>query len=173
MQETFQNPEDQDSRRKASPVTIGMAAVVVVVILLSLWFLFEPLQSRKGTSVQATVILKMSPAEQEYAKKIEIGKIALSRAQNFLHQEVTILNGEVYNSGTEPVLGLSLTTEFSDDMNQVVLRETRRVLRTPTRALAPGERRAFEISFDQVPNAWNMQSPAVRVSYLQLPVAKQ
>jgi hypothetical protein len=173
MQGIFQNPETHGSKTKVSPVTIGMAAVAGVAILLSLWFLFEPLQSQKGTSVQGTVILKLSPAEQEYAKKIEIGKIALSRAENFLHQEVTILNGEVYNGGTEPVLGLSLTTEFSDDMNQVVLRETRRVLGTPARALAPGERRAFEISFDHVPNAWNMQAPAVRVSSLQLPAVKQ
>ncbi len=172
MQETFQKPETRESKPKASLVTIGMAAVVVVAILVSLWFLFEPLRGRKGPSKQETVSLIMSPAEQEYAKKIEIEKIALSRAENFLHQEVTILNGEVFNGGTEPVHGLSLTAEFSDDMNQVVLRETRRVLGTPEVALAPGERRAIEISLEHVPSTWNMLAPAVRVSYLQLPARK-
>ncbi len=173
MQETFENPETPGSKPKASPVTIAMGVVVVIAILLSLWFLFEPLQNRKTATVQETVILKMSPAEQEYVNKIEIGNIAMSRAENFLHQEVTTLAGEVYNGGNQPVLGLTLTTEFSDDMHQIVLRETRKVLGTPGMALAPGERRAFEISFDHVPISWNMQAPTVRIIRLQLSAQKQ
>ena len=168
MQETFENPEAPTSRPKASPVTIGMGVAVALSILLSLWFLFEPPQSRKGRSPQEIVVPKMSPAEQEYARKINVGKIEMSRAENFLHQEVTTMSGELYNAGAEPVLSLILTAEFSDDMNQIVLRETRRVFGPPTATLAPGERRAFEISFDHVPNSWNMQAPAVHVSHLQL-----
>jgi hypothetical protein len=173
MQESFENPETPKTKEKVSPLTIGIGIVVAAAILVSLWFLFEPLQSQKGNIVQQTITLNMAPAEQEYAKKIEVGNIALSRAENFLHQEVTTLNGEVYNSGVEPVLGLSITTEFSDDMNQVVLRETRKVLGNPEVALAPGERRAFEIAFEHVPNSWNMRTPALRVSSLQLPARKK
>jgi hypothetical protein len=173
MQETFENPETPGSKPKASPFTIALGALVAVAILLSLWFLFEPLQNRKTTAVPGTVALNMNPLEREYTQKIEIGKIAMSRAENFLHQEVTTLTGELYNAGTEPVLGLALTTEFSDDMNQIVLRETRKVLGSPGAALAPGERREFEISFDHVPSSWNMQAPGVRVSQVQLAAKKQ
>jgi hypothetical protein len=173
MQETFENPELPHNKPKLSPLTVGMGLVVAVAILLSLWFLFEPLQSHKSNSVQESIVIKMSPFEQEYSKKIEVGKLAMSRAENFLHQEVTTLTGELYNGGTEPVLGLALTTEFVDDMNQIVLRESRMVLGSPAAPLAPGERRAFEISFDHVPNSWNMQTPAVRISHLQLPARKQ
>jgi hypothetical protein len=173
MQETFENPETPGSRPKASPVTIGMGIAVAVSILLSLWFLFQPPQSRKGKSPQEIVIPKMSAAEQEYTGKVNVGKIEMSRAENFLHQEVTTMTGELYNAGAVPVLSLILTTEFSDDMNQIVLRETRRVLAPPAATLAPGERRAFEISFDHVPNSWNMRAPAVRVSHLQLPIQNQ
>ena len=146
--------------------------VVVAAILLSLWFFLEPRKSRQRTTLTEAVDLNMSPAEREYANKIDIGNIALSRAENFLHQEVTTLTGEVYNSGTEPVMGLRITAEFSDEMNQVVLRESRRVLGVPELALAPGEHRAFEISFEHIPDAWNMQVPAMRVSYLHLPARK-
>jgi hypothetical protein len=173
MQESFENPETSGSKPKASPFTIALGAVVAVAILLSLWFLFEPLQNRKATALPGTVALNMNPLELEYTKKIEIGKIAMSRAENFLHQEVTTLTGELYNAGTEPVLGLALIMEFSDDMNQIVLRETRKVLGSPGAALAPGERREFEISFDHVPSSWNMQAPGVRVSQLKLAVKKQ
>ena len=173
MQETFENPEIPGNKPSTSLRTFGMAVGVAAAILAGFWFLFEPLHGRRGTAVQQTVKVNMSSAEQEYAKKIEIAKIAMSRAENFLHQEVTTLNGEVYNGGSEPVIALGLTTEFSDDMNQIVLRETRGVLGVPKAALAPGERRPFEISFDHVPNAWNMQAPAVRVSYLKLSPRKQ
>jgi len=173
MQQTLQNPETQESKRKVSAVTLATGVVLAAAILAGLWFVVEPPQGRKSASLQESTSLKMGPAEREYAKKIEIGKLELSRAENFLHQEVTILSGEVYNAGTEPVVALSLTTEFLDDMNQVVLRETRRVLKTSDAVLAPRGRRDFEISFEHVPNMWNLQPPAVRVSYLQLLGTKQ
>jgi hypothetical protein len=170
MAETSETPT---SKSKTSPLTLSMGVVVAVAILLSLWFLFEPLHSRKPSSVQETVALQMNPSEQEYAKKIEIGKITMSRAENFLHQEVTTLAGELYNDGSEPVLSVTLTTEFSDDLNQIVLREIRKILGSPGPALAPGERRSFEISFGHIPTAWNRQAPTVRVSHLQLAERKQ
>jgi hypothetical protein len=173
MPETFQDPEIPESTPKVTPVTIGMGVVVAAAILISLWFLFEPLQNRNSSSVQETVVLKMNPAEQDYAKKIEVGKIAMSRAENFLHQEVTTMAGELYNAGTQPVSSLTLTTEFSDDMNQIVLREVRKVFGNPAAPLAPGEHRTFEISFDHIPPSWNMQTPAVRVTHLQLVSQKQ
>ena len=173
MQPPLQNPEAQETKAKSSPMTIATGVVLAAAVLGGLWLLREPPQGRKSASMQETATLKMSPAEQDYAKKIEIAKIALSRAENFLHQEVTILNGEVYNGGTEPVAALNFTTEFHDDMNQIVLREPRRVLKSSEAPLAPGERRNFEISFEHVPNMWNMQAPAVRIAYLQLSAAKQ
>jgi hypothetical protein len=173
MQEAFENPESPENKPKASLLTIGMGMLVAAAIVLSLWFLFQPLQSRKSSSAQQTVVLKMNPAEQAYTNKIEVSKIAMSRAENFLHQEVTTMAGELYNGGTQAVVSVTLTTEFSDDMNQIVLRETRKVLGTPGTMLAPGERRAFEISFDRMPNSWNMQVPTVRVSHLQLAAQKQ
>jgi hypothetical protein len=167
MQGTFQTSGTQNSKPRVSPVTLVIAAVVILVVGATLWFLFQPAGNRLSPSA-GDLNLKMNPAEQEYAKKIEIGNIALSRIENFLHQEVTVLSGEVFNGGTETVSSLRLTTEFSDELNQVVLRETRAIFAVAEPPLAPGERRAFEISFEHVPASWNMQQPAVRVSYLQL-----
>jgi hypothetical protein len=172
MQQPFENPESPESKPKSSHLTLWIGAILGVAILLSLWFLFEPLQNRKSV-VEESATVKMNPAEQDYVKKIEVGNIAVSRAENFLHQEVTILSGELYNGGTERVLGLSLTAEFFDGMNQLVLSQTRSVMASPQAALAPGEHRSFEISFEQVPNSWNMQSPAVRIAHLQLNAQKQ
>jgi hypothetical protein len=172
MEGICQNPGTRNSKWRVSPVTIVIAAVAILAAGATLWFLFQPGGSRVSAPAGESSSLKMNPAEQEYAKKIEIGNIALSRAENFLHQEVTILSGEVFNGGTEPVSSLRLTTEFFDELNQVVLRETRGIFGAAELPLAPGERRAFEISFEHVPASWNMQQPAVRVSYLRLRARK-
>jgi hypothetical protein len=167
MQSALQDPEKPEKVEKRSPVTLIIGGVVALSILLSLWFLLH-MPMGGPVTYQATVSLKMGPAEQAYLKNIRIEKIALSRAENFIHQEVTILSGEVVNDGPEKILHLSLTVEFVDSMNQIALRETRGVLGVPTAALSPGERRPFEISFDHVPSSWNMQQPYVHVSYLQV-----
>jgi hypothetical protein len=168
MQTNLGSPESEEKRR-VSPATVAIAAVAVLAVGGSIWFLLAPMPGQNALEPTATVNLQMQPAEQEYTKKIQVGNIALSRAENFLHQEVTLISGEVFNSGAESVSGLHLTAEFSDSMNQVVLRESRAVLGSPEVPLAPGERRAFEISFEHVPSSWNMEQPAIHVSYLQLP----
>jgi hypothetical protein len=117
--------------------------------------------------------LPFGAAEQVYAAKIEFESISLSRAENFLHQEVTILSGEVVNEGNRSLAGLELTVEFFDELHQVVLRESRQVLTDPATLLAPRDRRSFEISFEHIPPSWNLQQPSVRVSGLQLAAAKE
>lgn len=166
MQNALQTPVKPEKEERHSPVTLIIGGVVALSILLSLWFLFHVPLGGPAT-YQTTVNLKMTSAEQAYLKNIRIEKIALSRAENFIRQEVTILSGEVVNDGSENIQLLSLTVEFADSMNQIALRETRGVLGAPWPALSPGERRPFEISFDHVPSSWNMQRPYVRASYVQ------
>jgi len=168
MQESLENPEPQETNRRGSAITIVAAIVALVAIGGALWLAWMP-GPKSAPAGQAAGNAPMTAAEQAYSRKLEVGNIALSRAENFLNQEVTIVNGDVLNAGAEPVAALRLTMEFADDMNQVVLRETRSVLGTPEQRLSPGERRAFEISFEHVPASWNMQRPVVRVSYLRLP----
>lgn len=117
--------------------------------------------------------LPFGAAEQPYASKIEIQNISLSRAENFLHQEVTALSGELLNRGGRSLSGLELTVEFFDELHQIVLRESRQVLAAPSPALASGDRRSFEISFEHIPSSWNMQQPAVRVSGLEFARVKE
>jgi hypothetical protein len=103
-------------------------------------------------------------AEQTYAPKIQIEDLTLSRAENFLHQEVTMLAGRLTNGGNLTLSNVELTVEFSDELGQVVLRESRAVFSSQPAPFAPGERRDFEVSFEHIPSSWNIQKPVVRVS---------
>ena len=172
MEEPRHSTEEQRQPAGHLRVTLVLAAIVVFVIAASLWFLFKPTPAPQPGTVQLVVTPRMSDSEKDYAKNVRVENIAMSRAENFLHQEVTILNAEVVNGGPQAIATLELSVEFSDEMNQVVLREARAVLGTPPAVLASGERRSFEISFDHVPPSWNMQLPAVHITSLQLAEAR-
>jgi hypothetical protein len=171
MQEILQNQPDPE-QRKPLPLNILLGALVVVAIALTFWFAFRAPNGNSSGGLQSNVSAPMSPAEQAYAKSIRIENIALSRAENFVHQEVTILDADAVNAGQQSIASLTVTVEFFDDMRQVVLRETRGVLGTSPAALGPGQKRSFSISFDRVPSSWNMQQPSVQVTYLRLATAK-
>ena len=137
------SPEAQERRPL---ITVILGAIVVAAICTSAWFLFH-VPSPNGNSLgEATIKIKMSPSEAEYFRNLQVKDISLSRAENFLHQEVTIVSGTLVNAGPETVVALDLTIEFSDQMGQVALRETRGVLGTPALPLAPGKERTFDIS---------------------------
>ena len=172
MEEPLHSTEEQRQPGGHFRVTLVLAATVVSVIAASLWFLFKPAPAPQPGTVQLVVTPRMSDSEKHYAKNLRVENIAMSRAENFLHQEVTVLNAEVVNGGPQAIAALELSVEFSDEMNQVVLREARAILGTPPAVLASGERRSFEISFDHVPPSWNMQLPAVYVSSLQMAKVK-
>jgi hypothetical protein len=171
MQQILHNQPDPEEKKRL-PIIPILGFLVLVAIAPVLWIALRAPEGNPLGTAALSHSAKMSPEEQAYAKSIQIENIALSRAENFLHQEVTILDADAINTGQQTVAGLSVTVEFFDDLHQVVLRETRNVLGSPPAALAPGQKRGFSISFDRVPPSWNMQPPSVHVAYLQLAAVK-
>lgn len=155
--------EDQPDR---GPFSFAlMVAAAAVVIVLAGFYLWPGRQSPSRSAVQE-VHPPFGPAERAYASKIKIENLALSRAANFLNQEVTILTGDLVNTGERTLREVELTVEFYDDMSQIALRESRLALNSAGPPLAPGERRSFDVSFEHIPTSWNMQLPTVRVTGL-------
>lgn len=169
MPDTDPISESRQEQQSRPVVTFVIAAIVVIAMSLSAWILFHDSPLKRNSFNGATTIkLNMSSAEKEYLSKLFVKDISLSRAENFLHQEVTILSGTIMNGGSQTVTDLDLTVQFSDQMDQVALRETRGVLGTPPVPIGPGQERAFEIAFDHVPTSWNMQQPTLRVANISL-----
>lgn len=141
-----------------------LVAAAAVVICLAAFYFLPGRQSPSRADIQTHP--PFGPAERAYAAKVRMENLALSRAENFLHQEVTILTGDLVNDGDQQLAAIELTVEFFDELNQVVLHDTRLALAPRAQPLAVGERRTFEISFEHIPTSWNMQLPAVRVTGL-------
>lgn len=159
-EEFGKRPEGSGGRK---PLIAAIAAVLLAAGIYLVFF-------HAPTPLPRTAVprLPFGPEEQAYAGKLQLSNLAMSRAENFLHQEVTILSGEVANAGDRPVQAIDATITFQDEMKQIVLRETRSLLRPGASPLEPGKTVPFEISFDHVPPSWNVQPPSVRVVGLQL-----
>lgn len=157
-------PGDPPPERGPFSFALLVAAAALIIVLAG-FYLWPGRQSPSRTGAQE-VHPPFGPDERAYASKISIENVALSRAENFLHQEVTILAGELVNTGERTLREVEVTVEFDDEMNQIALRESRLAINSGGPAVAPGERRSFDVSFEHIPTSWNMQQPAVRISGL-------
>src|SRR6184192_2965704 len=166
MQDPFESPLPAPQKEPGGmfrhPAVIALTTLFGVAALYLLFF-------RGPVPVPSSVRqrLPFGAAEQAYAAKLQFGNFAMSEAENFLHQKVKYLDGDVRNGGERTLAGIEVTVEFQDDMNQVALRESRAALSGPSAALAPGATAHFQVSFDHVPPSWNMRMPTVQVSGLQ------
>ena len=144
------------------------AATIGVALLVVMWPGADRIPSRARESH-----LPFGVAERGYAANLRIEDLAMSRAENFLNQEVTTLAGRITNSGNAPLANVEITVEFSDDLGQVVLRESRALFTVQAAPLGSGERRDFQVSFEHIPSSWNIQKPAVRVSGISFIIKKE
>ncbi len=149
-----------------------LVAAAGVVIVLAGFYLWPGRQSPSRGSAQE-VHPPFGPEERAYTSKILIENPGLSRAENFLHQEVTILAGELVNTGERTLREVEVTVEFYDDINQIALRESRLAVNSGSPPLSPGARRSFDVSFEHIPTSWNMRQPAVRVTGLLFAASQQ
>lgn len=170
MSETLhiETPGEPQPGRGRSWIAWMGAATISIALIVVMW----PGSERRAPRMREAH-LPFGSAEQAYAPKIQIENLVPSRAENFLNQEVTIFNGQVTNAGDTPVSNVEVSMEFADEMNQVILRESRVLFPAQAAPLAPGERRAFDISFDHIPPSWNIQQPAMHISGILLPSRKE
>jgi hypothetical protein len=162
MHDTLQidTPEQPPPKSGRSWIAWMGAATIAIALVVVMW----PGVARRPASRTRESHLPFGSAEQAYAAKLQVEDLALTRAENFLNQEVTSLGGRLTNAGNLSLSNVELTVEFSDELGQIVLRESRAVFAPQMPPFAPGERRDFEVSFEHIPSSWNIQQPLVRVS---------
>jgi hypothetical protein len=155
----------KSEERSRIPVTF-IAGLVIVAILTGGIVLLSRYSAPAGPEVLKP--LPMGPEEQAYAPQIHFLEPKMSRAANFLNQEVTFVFGTLENAGNRPIKQIEITLEFHDPFNQVVLRDTQRLFLPNAVPLPPGEQRDFQIGYEHISAQWNNVYPAIRISGLDL-----
>jgi hypothetical protein len=154
-----------ESERSRFPAAFAAGAGIVLVVALVLVLFTRGTQPRGAQPVQK---LPFGPVEQAYAAHIQFSGIQMAQSSNLLNQQFIYVAGTIANDGSQIVRALEAEFDFHDQFNQVVLRETQRLIVTGAPSLAAGQHQDFQITLEYVPSDWNRQYPSIHVVGLLL-----
>ncbi len=149
--------------RSQLPVAF-LVGIVIVSLLVGVAVLVSRYSTPAGSEVEKP--LPVGPAEQAYASQIHFLEPKMSRAANFLNQEVTYVFCTVENSGERKIQQIEITIEFHDPFNQVILRDKQRLFLPTAPPFLPGQQRDVQIPYEHIPAQWNNVFPSIVVSGL-------
>ena len=92
----------------------------------------------------------------------------MAHSTNFLNQEFTFIAGTLSNGGDRAIGALEVEIVFRDPFNQVVLRDTERLIGSAAQPLGAGQQRDFQVVLERLPSDWNRQYPSIRATGLLL-----
>jgi hypothetical protein len=141
-----------------------LAGLAVVLVLAGIVYL---LSRADANSSPQKVALPMGATEQAYAAQVTFSDFELSRAENFLKQQVTYIVGIVSNNGPRNIAAMEVTLEFHDIPQKAILRETQRIITTDGPPLAAGAKRQFQLSLENIPDEWDRRPPTFAITGLQ------
>lgn len=153
------------TKQKSKFSTAFLAGIVVVLLLLGGVYLLTKYSKQEVVTEER---LPMTEVEQAYVSRVQFADPKMSRAANFLNQEVTFVFGTVVNNGPKTIRQTEITVEFRDIFNQVVLRDPRRPWGPQAPPLVGGQSRDFQFNFEHVPADWNQAYPSLRITGLLL-----
>ena len=149
--------------RSQLPVAF-LVGIVIVSLLVGVAVLVSRYSTPAGSEVEKP--LPVGPAEQAYASQIHFLEPKMSRAANFLNQEVTYVFCTVENSGDRKIQQIEITIEFHDPFNQVILRDKQRLFLPAAPPFLTGQQRDVQIPYEHIPAQWNNVFPSIVVSGL-------
>ncbi len=174
----FSSGTMQREQPQRSWLPVSVAAAVVVLGLASLAFF--------GRNRTAPVSLQDSTLQPStYAPNLEFADVHLSQATNFAGSQVTYVDGNLTNHGSQTVIGLTVAASFPNDAGEQPQVETLPVLIIRTHQpyidtesigaapLAPGQTEEFRLIFDDINDLWNQQPPQLQVLGVHLAPASK
>ncbi|HZD45222.1 MAG TPA: DUF2393 family protein [Acidobacteriaceae bacterium] len=149
-----------------------IAGVVVAVILVALVIAGRrPAAENPGGA-------GLAPADP-YAKSLILSNIKMSESSALSGVKQTYIDGNITNSGSKTLSGITVQVAFRDFTNQIGQKNTMPLtfIRTHTpyidvepvsnAPIGPGQTREFRLIFDHVTDSWNQQYPEIRVITIQ------
>jgi hypothetical protein len=150
--------------RSRLPVAF-LVGIVVVAILVSGAVLYSRYAAPAISEDDRPVTY--APEAKAYAPQIHFLEPKMSRAANFLNQEVTYVFCTVENGGDKKIHQIEITVEFHDPFHQVILRDKQRLFLATAPPFMPGQQRDVQIPYEHIPPQWDQVFPSIVVSGLE------
>ncbi|HEY2645469.1 MAG TPA: hypothetical protein VGI34_00760 [Candidatus Acidoferrales bacterium] len=149
--------------RSRLPVAF-LVGIVIVAVLVTAAVLYSKYAVPAISEDDRPLVV--GPAEQAYSSQIHFLEPKMSRAANFLNQEVTYVFCTVENSGDRKVHQIEVTVEFHDPFKQVILRDKQRLFLSTAPPFMPGQQRDVQIPYEHIPPQWDNDFPSIVVTGL-------
>jgi hypothetical protein len=158
-------PVNKEADSSRLTIAIAVAVVIVIAVVAALLLRNQP----KGAS-----------GPPPYAANLKLSDLKMSAAENFVGATVSYVDGTVTNAGDKTVTHAVVEVLFKDDMGQLAQREDipLQVLKTDgpypeavdfrVSPLAPGQSKAFRLTFEGISAQWNRQYPEIQVTDVAL-----
>jgi len=103
---------------------------------------------------------------KQYVHSLQLTNVEIKAAESYMKQRVVEITGDVTNNGPRAVDVVEINCVFYDPYGQLVLRERVTVVGRRTGPLAPGDKKSFRLAFDNIPESWNQQLPALVIAQI-------
>jgi hypothetical protein len=155
------------AKRSIWPAMLISAAFVCLAAVAVVYWSGHGPENAPTAAGLATAPLPFGPTEEAYTSRIHFSSIKMSRASNFLNQEITYVDGTVENAGDRDIFAMDVTIRMFDFSGKAILHQTERIISSSTHALPAGQRGEFHIGLESVPDSWNRQYPDLSVTGLR------
>ena len=145
----------------AVPVPVLVAGAMIIVVA-TVGFFWNRVIQRRPPSVP--VLTREAAA---YLPNLDLSEVDMKAAENYLKQTATTITGKITNKGERALRLVEINCVFHSYTGQVILREPKAIVGRRTGPVAPGQTRAFELTFDNIPQGWNQQLPDLVISQIQ------
>jgi len=161
-------PDVNAEGEERSGFPAALVAGVIVMALVVAGFILLTRVTRSHAPAGGDK-LPFDSASQAYAQHVHFDGLQLSQSSNLLNQQFVYVTGTMSNDGPRTVRAMEVTVEFHDSFNQVILRDTQKLVGPATDPLSAGQMRDFQVTIvENLSSEWNHQDPLIRVTGLVL-----
>ena len=174
-------PNPQFPLRPQSKFPWPLVAVIVAALVLAVFIFYLPRAPKRGPNPTAAEV-----PQQPFGQTIQITDV---KVQPSPVAGSVYVQGTVSNAGSKKINDVTVVAKFSDKDGNIVHQDTVPMQSLPTKTgntvpvsfaedpLSPDSSKEFRLAFDNVPNTWNNQAPAIEIAHVgfvgQPPAAAQ
>ena len=138
-----------------------MVGGIIVILGLSGWGAYDYWQRKHPPAAPL-----LTAEAKQYVHNLQLSGVEMKAAESYMKQRVVEITGDVANNGARAVKVVEINCVFYDPYGQLVLRERVAIVGRRTGLLAPGDKKSFRLAFDNIPESWNQQLPALVIAQI-------